>query len=214
MSVWEMWRGNAFALFILIIVDLGLISIGGLAWIVLGILALLVGGFFAFRRGMAFGHEACSILETVRRAEDPESPAHGQLDEKVLRRVYSPWRGLRGTLLSALIPYLASCVYMLSLLLNWSGLIIHARTASLILALPYWPLLQSWYESFDQLTPAIAAMLMISPFVLPLCCCAGYLQGPKLWAKSETAMAQGKRRAKAKSRVVRKRVPKAQKPEI
>lgn len=214
MSVWEMWRSNAVALLILIILDLALISIGGLAWIVLGILVLLASGWLAVRRGMAFGHEACSILETVRRAEDPESPAHGQLDAKVLRRAWSRWRGLKGMLLSALVPYLASCLYIVAALLNLEKLVLPLRAAAMILAMPFWPILQPFYETFEQLTPAVAAMLMISPFVLPLCCYAGYLQGPKLWAKSEAAMAQGKRRAKAKSRVVRKRQPRAQKPEI
>ena len=214
MSVWEMWRGHAITLFILIVVDLALMSLGGAAWIVLGLLVLLAAMYLSFRRGMAFGHEACGILATVNRAEDPESPAHGQLDAKVVRRAYSRWRGLKGTLLSALVPYVASCAYMISALLGWKGLLVPARATSLILALPYWPALSHWYASFEKLTPAIAAMLMISPFVLPLCCYAGYLQGPKLWARSEAAMAEGRRRARAKSRVVRNRPPKPQKPEI
>ena len=214
MSMWEMWRSNAVALLILIILDLALLSIGGLAWIVLGILALLAALYLAWRRGMAFGHDACSLLETVRRAEDPESPAHGQLDAKVINRAWSRWRGLKGTLLSALVPYVAGCAYIVCVLLKLDAAIIPTRAAGLLLAMPYWPILQPFYESFDRLTPAIAGMLMISPFVMPLCCYAGYLQGPKLWAKSEAAMAQGKRRAKAKSRVVRRRQPKPQKPEI
>lgn len=214
MSVWEMWRSHAAAMFILIILDLALISIGGAAWIVLGTLALLAGMYLAFRRGMAFGHEACSLLETVAHAQDPASPAYGQLDAKVIRRAWSRWRGFRGMLLSALIPYVASCAYMLCALLGLDKLILPTRAASLLLAMPFWPTLAHWYPSFERLTPAIAAMLMVSPFVLPLCCYAGYLQGPRLWAKSENAMKQGRRRARAKSRVYRKRPPKAQKPEI
>ena len=62
--------------------------------------------------------------------------------------------------------------------------------------------------------PAIVAMLMISPFILPGCTCLGYLQGPRLWARTEDAMKQGRRRAKARARVGKKMVPRQQKPEI
>lgn len=214
MSVSEMWRSHAVSLIILIVLDMALITLGGMAWIVLGNLALLGSLAVAVRRGMAFGHEACGILETVRHAEDPESPAYGQLDKKITRRAFSTWRGVQGTLLSALVPYVASCVYIIVVLVDAKALILPTRALALFLAMPFWPVLSYWYPSFEVLTPAVAAMLMISPFVLPLCCLAGYLQGPKLWAKSEAAMAQGKRRAKAKSRVVRKRPPRVQKPQI
>jgi hypothetical protein len=50
--------------------------------------------------------------------------------------------------------------------------------------------------------------------VLPAATCAGYLQGPKLWKKTEEAMAKGKRRAKARSRIVKKNKPRVQKPQI
>ena len=74
----------------------------------------------------------------------------------------------------------------------------------------------AYFRLLSALVPmAVAAVLMISPFVLPLCTFAGYMQGPKLWAKSEEAMAQGRRRARAKSRVAqKKRAPRVRKPEI
>ena len=83
-----------------------------------------------------------------------------------------------------------------------------------VLALPFWPLVAHWFETYDSLAPALVAVFLISPFVLPLCMFAGYMQGPKLWQKSERAMAQGRRRAKARSRVVKKRAPKVRGPEI
>ena len=42
----------------------------------------------------------------------------------------------------------------------------------------------------------------------------GYLQGPKLWARTEEAMKQGRRRAKANARMRKKWVPQPKKPEI
>ena len=56
---------------------------------------------------------------------------------------------------------------------------------------------------------------MISPFILPLFQFWGYMQGPKLWKKTEQAMADGRRRAKARSRIVKKnKLPRTMKPEI
>ena len=89
-----------------------------------------------------------------------------------------------------------------------------ARVAAWILSVPYWPFIMHWHESFVELTPMIGAMLLITPFVLPLCTFLGYLQGPKLWARTEEAMKQGRRRAKANARVGKKWVPQPKKPEI
>ncbi len=215
MTIGEMWRANAGTLLLLILINLALFALGTIPWLVLGLLFLAGGMFFSFRRGMGFGHEACGILSTVRRAEDPQSPTHGQLDAKVIRRAWNRATGVRGMLVSALVPYVAGCLYIAVTLLKIGPLILPTRVISWVLALPFWPAVILWNETFDHLTPSIAAVLMISPFVLPLCAFAGYLQGPKLWAKSEKAMAEGKRRAKAKSRVVRKKpVPRSQRPEI
>ena len=59
-----------------------------------------------------------------------------------------------------------------------------------------------------------AALLLITPFLLPLCVFCGYMQGPRLWARTEDAMKQGRRRAKARARVGKKTASKAEKPEI
>ena len=215
MTIGEMWRANAVSLLLLIVINLALFALGMTPWMVLGLICLAGGLFLSFRRGMGFGHEACAILSTVWRAEDPQSPTHGQLDPKIIRRAWSRSTGIRGMLASALIPYVAGCAYIAAMLLGIQPLILPMRLLSWVLALPFWPTVILWNETFDRLTPTIIAVLMISPFVLPLCAFAGYLQGPKLWAKSEKAMAEGKRRAKAKSRVVRKkRIPRSQRPEI
>ena len=215
MSVSEMWKANATTLFLLILLNLALFAIGTTPWMVLGIIALAGAMFLCWRQGMDFGHNACGILETVKRAEDPESPAYGQLDEKIIRRAWSVNRGLKGVMAAALIPYAAGCLYIACSLLNIEFLIIPTRVISWVLAVPFWPVVLHWNDVFDRLTPIVAAVLMISPFVLPLCTFAGYMRGPKLWEKSEKAMAEGRRRARAKSRIHRKKSrPREQKPEI
>ena len=216
MSVSDMWRINSITMIMLILLNLGLFSLNNrLAWLVLGLLLLIGALYLTFRQGMGFGHEACALLETVRRAQDPESPAYGQVDAKVARRAWSVGQGVRAALSFALPAYLIGCAYIACSLLNVEKLVMPLRFVSWVLAAPYWPCVLAWTQTFDRLTGWVAAVLMISPFILPGVTFAGYMQGPKLWAKSEKAMAEGKRRAKAKSRVVRKkRAPRVQKPEI
>lgn len=215
MTTGEMWKASATTLFLLILLNLALFTLGNTPWMVLGLVVLAASMFFSFRQGMDFGHNACCILQTVNRAQQPDSAMQGQLEQKVVKQAWSVARGFKGVLAAALIPYAAGCLYIACSLLNVEPLIIPTRLISWVLASPFWPVVLPWYNTFDRLTGVVAAVLMISPFVLPLCTFAGYLQGPKLWAKSEKAMAEGKRRAKAKSRVVRKKqVPRSQRPEI
>ncbi len=210
-----MWRSNATTLAMLIVLNLAMFTLGTTPWTVLGLICLAGALFLSFRQGMAFGHEACCILQTVARARDPQSPSYGQVDEKVQRRAWDVSTGVKGVLLSALIPYVAGCLYIVLSLLKAHPADVVMRLVSWVLALPFWPAMLPFSQTFDRLTGPVAAVLMISPFVLPLCTFAGYMQGPRLWAKSEKAMAEGKRRAKAKSRVGRKKsAPKAQRPEI
>ena len=89
-----------------------------------------------------------------------------------------------------------------------------ARIVAWLLSLPYWPFIMHWHEDFVTITPMIAAMLLTTPFILPAATALGYLQGPRLWARTEDAMKQGRRRAKARSRVGKKLAPRQQKPEI
>lgn len=216
MSTSDMWRINAMTLILLMFLNLGLFSLNNrVAWLVLGLLLLVGALYLSFRQGMAFGHEACALLETVNKAQDPDSPAYGQVDAKVAKRAWSVGHGLRAALTFALPAYIIGCLYIGATLLKVDALVMPLRFISWLVAAPYWPCVLAWTHTFDRLTGTVAAVLMISPFVLPGVTFAGYMQGPKLWAKSEKAMAEGKRRAKAKSRVTRKkRVPRAQKPEI
>ena len=215
MSAMDMWKANAVTLILLIVVNLALFGLGITPWMVLGLILLAGALFMAYRQGMGFGHEACGILQTVERARDPQSPSYGQVDEKVQKRAWSVSTGVKGVLASALVPYVVGCAYIeLSLLKLYPANVI-MRLVAWVVALPFWPAMLPFSQTFDRLTGPVAAVLMISPFVLPLCTFAGYMQGPKLWAKSEKAMAEGRRRAKAKSRVVRKKAtPRSQRPEI
>ena len=215
MNVTDMWKSNAVTLVLLIVLNLALFSLGTTPWLVLGLICLAGGMFLSYRQGMGFGHEACGILQMVEKARDPASPSYGQVDEKVQKRAWSVSTGIRGVLASALIPYVVGCLYIVLSLLKVHPADAVMRLVSWVVALPFWPAMLPFSQTFDRLTGPVAAVLMISPFVLPLCTYAGYMQGPKLWAKSEKAMAEGRRRAKAKSRVARKKnVPRSQRPEI
>ena len=215
MSITDMWKSNAVTLILLIVLNLALFTLGNTPWTVLGLICLAGGMFLSYRQGMGFGHEACGISQMVEKARDPQSPSYGQVDEKVQKRAWSVSTGVRGVLASALVPYVVGCLYIVLSLLKVHPADAVMRLVSWVLALPFWPAMLPFSQTFDRLTAPVAAVLMISPFVLPLCTFAGYLRGPKLWAKSEKAMAEGRRRAKAKSCVGRKKsVPRSQRPEI
>ena len=212
MSIMDMWKTCVFTTVLLIFLNLGLFTLNNnLAWTILGLILLLGSLYLAYRQGMGFGHEACRLLATLKEVDGARSP----VDEKVAKRAWSVNRGVKAVLAMALVPYLIGCAYIVLSLLKVDNLAVPMRLVSWVVASPYWPCILPWTHTFDRLTGAVAAVLMISPFVMPLVTFAGYMQGPKLWAKSEKAMAEGKRRAKAKSRVVRKkRVPRSQRPEI
>ncbi len=215
MSVGAMWRSNAVTTALLILLNLAVMSLGDAAWIAIGALGLLGAAWFGFRQGMAAGHDACGVLDTVR-ALSAEEATFGQekADRKYLAQAWSVGSGARAVLLSALIPLAAGCLYIACTLLDVRPMVLPTRIAAWFLALPWWCAVLPWQKSFEQLTPLVAAVLIVTPFLLPLCQFAGYMQGPKLWAHTEQAMKDGRRRAKARSRVAKKRAPRAQKPEV
>ena len=218
MGVKSMWRANASMLALLILVNLAMSMAGETIWIIVGVAMLLLSMYLNYRQGSMTGHGACGIRNTVEDARKAGEAVYAQLDRDYLSQVWSVNTGVRGLLASALIPYAAGCVYIALSLLNVldpQGVpMVVVRIVAWILSLPYWPVIMHWHEDFVTLTPAIVAVLMISPFVLPACTFLGYLRGPKLWARTEQAMKEGRRRAKAKARVGKKLVPRQQKPEI
>lgn len=215
MSVLEMWKSNTITKLLLIVLNMAMFTLGTTPWTVLGLICLALSMIFSFRQGMGMGHHACSVRETVEHSLDADSPTYGQVDRRVVAQAWSVSRGVKGVLASALVSYLIGCLYIICSLLKIDALALPLRLVSWVTASPFWPLVLPWYQTFDRLTGVLAAVLMISPFVLPLCTFAGYMQGPRLWAKSEKAMAEGKRRAKAKSRIARRKtVSRSERPEI
>lgn len=215
MNVMGMVALNATALGILIAINLALSMTSELLWLALGAFSLIATMAFCYRQGMGMGHSACAIRDTVERARKAGEAVYSQLDRPYLSKAWDMNTGLRGLLASALVPYAVGCLYIVAALLNArDAILLPLRMAAFVLSMPYWPFIMHWHESFVGLTPAIVAMLMLTPFILPASTFFGFLQGPKLWARSEEAMKQGRRRAKAKSRVAQKQKSRVEKPEI
>ena len=219
MSFSDMFKTNIVTKVILIVLNLGLFALWRpeeqkipLAWLILGLLLLLGALVLSFRQGMSYGHEACRLRATLGNADKSADPS---VEAKVAKSAFSVNRGIKAVLAVSLPSYIIGCAYIICSLLNVENLVMPLRLISWGLAAPFWPCMLPFSQTFDRLTGWVAAVLMISPFILPLATFVGYMQRPKLSARSEKAMAEGKRRAKAKSRVVRRqRVPRAQKPEI
>lgn len=216
MGIRGMMGHNAIMVVVLVFINFLFMSAGGIAWTILGLLALAGTLFFTYRHGMAMGHEACAILKTVNTSHIGEGGSLTDNDKKYIKQTWSVSRGVKGLFASALIPYACSCIYIIMMLLGDSESIptIVARIAAWLMSLPFWPAIAWKYEVFTTLEWPIVLVLMVSPFVIPSFTFLGYLQGPKLWQKTEEAMAKGKRRAKAKSRIVKKNKTRVQKPQI
>ena len=214
MSVGAMCRGNAVTLVMLILLNLALMSLSEPAWIALGLLGLLGAGWLDYRQGKAAGHDACGVRDTVRTISAEGGFGDSRQDHKYIAQAWSASNGAKALLLSALPPFAAGCLHIACVALNVRPMVLPSRVAAWLLSLPWWCTILHWQSTFDHLTPLSVAMLLVTPFLLPLCQYAGYMQGPALWARTETAMAEGRRRAKARSRVRRKPGPRAKGPEV
>lgn len=219
MGVKALWQVSATGLALLIVANLMLSGAGETAWLVLGLLLLAAVLFYCFRQGENVGFGASGISNTIEEARRAGEQVYRQLDKKYLSQAFDPRTGFKGVLAGALVPYASGAVYIILSLLSRSNPDLStaataARVPAWLLSLPYWPIWMQWHETFLILTPDIAAMLLITPFILPLFTFAGYLQGPRLWRHAEEAMRQGRRRAKARARVGKELAPKLEKPEI
>lgn len=211
-----MWKGMMTIKVLLVFVGMMLWSTGVTAlWIAVGILLLIGAGFISFRQGQGSGHEACGVSKSIARVEHAQDKPH-EIDPKLAREAWSVSNGVRAIFAGAAIGYIINAVYIIMMLLNVAeeAPMFVARLFSLVATIPYYPIVAYWVPTYTELVPALVAVMMIGPFVLPACQFAGYMCGPKLWEKTEKAMKDGKRRAKARSRIVKKRQPKVQKPEI
>lgn len=213
MKISDMWKSSFALKVMLIIISLMISSFGDVIWRPLGILLLLGCCYIAYVQGKGQGHAACSVSKSVAHVmEDPEKRA--KIDKSLLAQAWSIETGLKGMFAGALTGYVINCIYIVVMLAKVEALIMPMRLASFAVTAPYWPLVSTWYDSYQTLGTGIVAVLMVGPFILPLCQFAGYRCGPKLWAKTEEAMAKGKRRARARSRIVRKNRSRVDKPEI
>lgn len=217
MKVTDMWRGSMAIKMALIVLCLMVISIGNsLLYTIVGGILLAGGCFFAFREGGAMGHAAAGIsseIESIR--ADPEKA--GQLDPSLYKQAWSVSHGVAGIFAGGLIDYCFNALYIATILLKVrQDIAIFPHMASFAVSLPLWSVFSLWHDTFTGLSPDMVLLLLAGPFVIPAFQFAGYMQGPGLWKRSEAAMAAGRRRAKARSRVQQRRQPKVRvkKPEI
>ena len=218
MRVAEMWKSTLIIKILLVVVCFMLMNFGVAPLFSIGGIALLLGAcFWAFRDGMNYGHQACSISDEVSRIEADEAK-RAAVDPKLFKQTFSKSRALCGVLAGGLIGYAINCAYIILSLTGVQETPLYiARIASFVVSLPFWSLLSLWRETFIAITPDVAVALMAGPFLIPLAMALGYLRGPTLWAHTEEAMAAGRRRAKARSRIGannRKRTPRRKQPEI
>ena len=210
-----MWKGTLTVKVLLIVLNFMIFSFGiTWLWILLGVLSLLGAAFMTFRQGQGMGREACSVAKSIKRMEEMPGKS-SQIDPRMYKQAWSVANGLKSIFAGGIVGYVINCVYVVCMLLKVSEMpLLVSRLASFAVSLPYMPILTYWRPVYNVLTWDIVLMLMIGPFVLPAIQFAGYMQGPKLWEKTEKAMAQGKRRAKARSRIVKRKKPRLNQPEI
>lgn len=211
MSVFEMWRSTLAIKILLVVIGFMVFSFGitGL-WVGIGIALLLAGALMVFRQGQSAGHEACAASKSV------AAIGADKADKKMLSQMWSVSNGVRSIFAGAAVSYTINAIYIILSVVHAPEIATFiSRLVSWVITMPYWPIIAAWHETYEFLTTDIILVLMISPFILPLVQFAGYMQGPKLWKKTEQAMVDGRRRAKARSRIVKKnKLPRSMRPEI
>lgn len=211
MSVFEMWRSTLAIKILLVVIGFMVFSFGitGL-WVGVGIALLLAGALMVFRQGQSAGHEACAVSKSV------AAIGADKADKKMLSQMWSVSNGVRAIFAGAAVSYTINAIYIILSVVHAPEIATFvSRLVSWVITMPYWPIIAAWHETYEFLTTDVILVLMISPFILPLVQFAGYMQGPKLWKKTEQAMVDGRRRAKARSRIVKKnKLPRSMRPEI
>lgn len=211
MSVFEMWRSTLAIKILLVVIGFMVFSFGitGL-WVGIGIALLLAGALMVFRQGQSAGHEACAVSKSV------AAIGADKADKKMLSQMWSVSNGVRSIFAGAAVSYTINAIYIILSVVHAPEIATFiSRLVSWVITMPYWPIIAAWHETYEFLTTDVILVLMISPFILPLVQFAGYMQGPKLWKKTEQAMVDGRRRAKARSRIVKKnKLPRSMRPEI
>ncbi len=206
-----MWRSTLGTKVLLVVIGFMAFSIGITGvWVGFGLALLLGSCVLVFRLGQNAGHEACAVSKSV------ADIGVEQADKKMLSQMWSKANGIRSIFAGAAVSYIINSIYIILTITSASEAAqVISRVISWVITVPYWPIIAIWHETYQFLTTDIILVLMLSPFLLPLVQFFGYMQGPKLWKKTEKAMAEGRRRAKARSRIVRKnKLPRSMRPEI
>ena len=196
-----MWRSTLAIKILLVVIGFMVFSFGitGL-WVGIGIALLLAGALMVFRQGQSAGHEACAVSKSV------AAIGADKADKKMLSQMWSVSNGVRAIFAGAAVSYTINAIYIILSVVHAPEIATFvSRLVSWVITMPYWPIIAAWHETYEFLTTDVILVLMISPFILPLVQFAGYMQGPKLWKKTEQAMVDGRRRAKARSRIVKKK---------
>ena len=199
LSVFLMWRSTLAIKILLVVIGFMVFSFGitGL-WVGIGIALLLAGALMVFRQGQSAGHEACAASKSV------AAIGADKADKKMLSQMWSVSNGVRSIFAGAAVSYTINAIYIILSVVHAPEIATFvSRLVSWVITMPYWPIIAAWHETYEFLTTDVILVLMISPFILPLVQFAGYMQGPKLWKKTEQAMVDGRRRAKARSRIVK-----------
>ena len=206
-----MWRSTLAIKILLVVIGFMVFSFGitGL-WVGVGVALLLAGALMVFRQGQSAGHEACAVSKSV------AAIGADKADKKMLSQMWSVSNGVRAIFAGAAVSYTINAIYIILSVVHAPEIATFvSRLVSWVITMPYWPIIAAWHETYEFLTTDVILVLMISPFILPLVQFAGYMQGPKLWKKTEQAMVDGRRRAKARSRIVKKnKLPRSMRPEI
>lgn len=207
-----MWKSTTTTSAVLIVLAFMLFSFSNsVLYIIFGVLILLLGLYFTFRSGQGAGHEACSVSKSIERLSITDK----SVDPILLKRAWTRSNALRLLFAGCMPAYAFNCLYIIISLIKPGNVpVITSRIFAWLMVLPYWPILSGIHATFTELTPDVVALLMITPFVIPFVFGLGYLSGPKLWTKTEHAMAAGKRRAKARSRIVKNKSNSFQQPKI
>ena len=210
MNAKDMFKSTIMTKFMAIILALLIYSFAGghkVVLTVLGVLALILFLCYSFRVGMALGHESAGVSANI--GDIIEGNGNDdQVDKEMYAMAWSWGNGIKGFFAGSVIGYALNCAYIICMkLVPDTAVCIITRIIAWMISLPYWLILNTKHTVFNSLSTDIIIMLMAGPFVIPLAQFLGYLMGPKLWQRTERAMAQGKRRAKARSRVMKKKQP-------
>ena len=92
MRVADMWKSTLIIKILLVVVCFMLMNFGVALLFSIGGIALLLGAcFWAFRDGMNYGHQACSISDEVSRIEADEAK-RAAVDPKLFKQTFSKSR--------------------------------------------------------------------------------------------------------------------------